>query len=53
MLIIPEAKIFHEKNDLEFCICYWSHYNNTAFMLAQQLKSMNCLKKNVPECIFK
>lgn len=35
-----EAKIFHEKNDLGVCFYYWSHYNNTGFILARlQLKS--------------
>lgn len=36
MLIIPEANIFHEKNDLEFCFYYWFH---TVVLYQQALNS--------------
>lgn len=31
MLIIPEAKIFHKKNDSESWFYYCSYYNNTFY----------------------
>lgn len=48
MLIIPEASIFHEKNNLEFCFYYWSHCNSGFMSASPQMKSMKPLLYKQP-----